>query len=82
MSAGTGYTAGTNKVTLTIIDNANLPAAVLYANPLTDPNDVTNWGVTSANNNLHTNAIDNTVLFGYDLQNGNPSTYGAIPLPP
>ena len=67
---------------LNILDSAYPTTAVLFADDLTDPNDVTNWNVTAANNNMQTNAIDNTVLFGYDLQNGNPSTYGAIPLPP
>lgn len=79
---GSGYTAGTNTVALTIIDAATPPATVLYSDPLTDQNDATNWGVTSANCNMQTNAIDNTIAFGYDLQNGDPGDYGPIPLPP
>ncbi|HEV2691696.1 MAG TPA: hypothetical protein VG347_02255 [Verrucomicrobiae bacterium] len=85
LNSATGqYTAGTNKANFTIIDNVRLPAAVLWANPLTDPNDVTNWGVTAANNNMHTNGIDNTIEFGYDLtsNNGESANNGLIPLPP
>ncbi|MDR3457584.1 MAG: hypothetical protein P4N60_09075 [Verrucomicrobiae bacterium] len=84
LNPGTVYAAGTNKVVITIIDNANLPATVLYANPLTDPADAANWGVTSANNNMHTNGIDNTIEFGYDLTaaNGESANNGLISLPP
>ncbi len=80
--SGSGYTASTNTAVLTIIDSATPAATALFADPLTDPNDAANWAVTSANNNMQTNNIDNTVNFGYDLQNGNPGFYGAIPLPP
>ena len=62
MSAGTGYTAGTNKVTLTIIDNVNLPATVLWANPLTNAADSANWAITAANNDLQNVALDYTVV--------------------
>ena len=79
-----GYSAGTNTSTLTIVDNANQPATVLYYNPLTSLDDATNWSITAANNNMFTNAIDNTVDFGYDLSSSNPNygINGAIPLPP
>ena len=77
-----GYTAGTNSAAMTILDSAYPPATVLFSDPLTDPNDATNWGVTSANNNMLNVPIDDTINFGYDLQNGNPGEYGAIPLPP
>ncbi len=84
LASGTGYTAGTNKVNLTIIDNANLPATVLWANSLTDPNDVTNWAVTAANNDMQNIGLDNTVEFGYDLTINNPESAnnGLISLPP
>ena len=84
MSAGVGYAAGTNKVTLTIIDNVNLPATVLWSNPLTDPADAANWAVTAANNDLQNVALDYTVNFGYDLTTNNPiyTQNGLIPLPP
>ena len=87
LASGGGYTAGTNtSTTITIVDNAiaNPNATVLYYNPLTDPNNVTNWGVTVGNNNMNTNAPDYTVDFGYDLSSANPlySQNGAIPLPP
>jgi hypothetical protein len=81
--AGTGFSgSGTNAAILTILDSANPPTTVLFADPLTSASDAANWGVTSANNNMQTNRIDDTVTFGYDLQNGDPSDYGAIPLPP
>jgi hypothetical protein len=77
---------GTNTATFTIIDNANLPATVLYANPLIDPNDATNWAVTAANNDMfnQSGAVDNTIEFGYDLTANNPESVnnGLIPLPP
>ena len=84
LATGAGYTGATNKVNLTIIDNANLPAAVLWANPLTDVNDSTNWGITSANNDMLNVGIDNTVEFGYDLtaNNGESANNGLISLPP
>jgi hypothetical protein len=82
-ASGTGFSgSGTNVAALTILDSANPPTTVLFADPLTSASDAANWGVTSANNNMQTNAIDNTITFGYDLQNGDPSDYGAIPLPP
>ena len=86
LASGAGYVGATNVSTLTIIDSAiaNPNAPVVYYNSLTDPNDITNWGVTIANNNMNTNAPDYTVDFGYDLSPSGPnySTYGAIPYPP
>ncbi len=84
LASGSGYTAATNTGTILILDNAYPPATVIYSNPLTDPNDVTNWGVTAANNNMQNNGIDNTINFGYDLTANNPNagTAGLIPLPP
>lgn len=77
-----GITGSTNTALLNILDSANPTTTVLYSNPLTDPNDAGNWAVTAANNNMQTNAIDNGITFGYDLQNGDPGDFGAIPLPP
>ena len=77
-----GVSVTTNTVLLTIIDSDNPPAPVLFTDLLSDPNDVTNWGVTSANNNMATNAIDSTVVFGYSLQNGDTANNGVISLPP
>jgi hypothetical protein len=31
---------------------------------------------------MQTNSIDNGITFGYDLQNGDPGDFGAVPLPP
>jgi hypothetical protein len=77
-----GISGSTNTALLSILDSANPTTTVLFADPLTDPNDVTNWAETDANDNMQTNAIDSTVIFGYDLQNGDPGDYGAIPFPP
>ena len=82
VASGSGYTGGSGMAALTIIDSATPTATVLFSDPLTDPNDAPNWNVTSANNNMQTNAIDDTITFGYNLQNGDPGDYGAIPLPP
>ncbi len=90
IGSGSGYTPATNTALLTILDSANPTTTVLWADPLTDPNDATNWGVTAANNNMQTTPIDtsiagtseSSVIFGYDLQNGDPGDFGAVPLPP
>lgn len=84
LGTGSGYTVSPTNVTLSIIDNAYPPSTLIYQNPLTDPNDVTNWGVTAANNNPLTNSIDNNIDFGYDLtaNNGLVSDNGLITLPP
>ena len=82
VGSGAGYTGSTNTALLNILDSAYPTTAVLYANPLTDPNDAGNWAVTAANNNMQVNGIDNGITFGYDLQNGDPADFGAIPLPP
>lgn len=82
VASGSGFTGSTNKAVLNILDSANPTTTVLFADPLTDPNDAANWAVTAANDNMQTNAIDTGVTFGYDLQNGDPGDFGAIPLPP
>lgn len=82
LAANAGYAISNNTVTVSILDNQYPPAPIIYQNPLTDPNDMTNWAVNSANNNMPNNAIDDTINFGYDLQNGDPGDYGVIPLPP
>lgn len=80
--SGSGYSGSTNAALLYILDSANPTTTVLFSDPLTDAADQSNWNVTSANNNMQTNSIDDTIIFGYDLQNGDPSDYGAVPLPP
>jgi hypothetical protein len=82
VSTGTGYTGSTNAAVLNILDSANPTTTVLFADPLTSSSDSANWTVTSANNNMQANAIDDGITFGYDLQNGDPNDFGAIPLPP
>jgi len=81
LTSGTGYTAATNTATLTILDNANPPATVLWSNPLTDPADASNWNVTWVTKDG--SGPDYFADFGYDLTSGGPSgLYGVIPLPP
>ena len=84
LGVNAGYTNAAGTATLTILDNANVPATVLYANPLTDPADEANWKITAANNDMVNKAIDYSVIFGYDLTANNPLSgqYGLIPLPP
>jgi hypothetical protein len=62
-----GYSGTTNTATLTIIDNGNPVATYLYSDPLNDVTDSNNWVVTSVNDNMQTNAIDDSIVFGYDL---------------
>jgi len=82
--AGSGYTVSNNVGTIAILDNQYPPAAVIYSNPLTDPNDAVHWGVASANNNEPANGIDNNIDFGYDLTDNNPlvTQNGLITPPP
>jgi hypothetical protein len=77
-----GITGSTNTALLNILDSANPTTTVLFADPLTDASDAANWTETDANDNMQADAIDSSVTFGYDLQNGDPSDFGAIPLPP
>lgn len=83
--SGTGYNtySSNNVATLKIVDSANQPTTVLYSNPLTDPNDVANWNVTSLAGDQSA-APDFNVDFGYDLtvNNGQSGNYGLISLPP
>jgi len=84
LTAGTGFTVSNNVVTIGILDNEYPPATLLYQDPLTDPNDATNWGVAAANNNEPNNGIDNNIDFGYDLTsaNGLVTQNGLITPPP
>ena len=80
VGSGSGYTPVTNAATLTIIDSANPPATVLFSDALTNSDDATNWNITAGNGDTPNSGIDNTINFGYDLQNGD--IYAPIPLPP
>jgi hypothetical protein len=85
LPAGSGYQiAGANSTTLTLIDNALPPEAVLFADPLTDPNDAANWNITFGSADEVNHAADYTVEFGYDLTANNPESLnnGLIGLPP
>ena len=78
------YTAASSNAVLTIVDNAYPPATVLYANPLTDPNDSTNWNITFGNSDQNNPAwsTDYEALFGYDLTTDPTGVNGIIPSPP
>jgi hypothetical protein len=85
-ASGAGYTAVASTNTFTIIDHKNPTATILFSDALADANDVTNWGVRSANDNMQTNGIDEFVDFGYDLFD-NPrdpvviNGFGQVPVP-
>lgn len=76
IGSGSGYLPAPNTATLTIIDSALPPENVLFADPLTDPNDATNWGITGVNGNILNVPVDLDPEFGWDLV-GN-----SFPLPP
>jgi hypothetical protein len=80
VGSGSGYNPAPGTVTLTIVDSAHPPATVLFADPLSDPNDATNWGICAANGNMASyNPVDTTVVFGQDLT---ATPHNAIPFPP
>ncbi|HEX3626378.1 MAG TPA: hypothetical protein VH280_13240 [Verrucomicrobiae bacterium] len=70
-ASGSGFSGSANTAVLALIDNATPPATYLYLDPLTNVDDSTNSVVTSVNDNMQTNAIDEFVDYGYDLF-GNP----------
>jgi hypothetical protein len=90
---GVSTLTGSNAV-ITILDSANPTTAVLWADPLTDPNDGPNWITNYANCNMLTDTYtvsgnsfgDFQVNWGWDLLNGGPTSdttdYGSISLPP
>jgi hypothetical protein len=85
LPAGTGYIiSGANSTTLTLIDNANPSAPLLFSDPLTDANDAVNWAVTFGSGDETGHPADYTVDFGYDLTANNPNAVanGLIGLPP
>jgi hypothetical protein len=68
MTSGGGFSVTASNATLTIIDDENPPAPVLYSNPLTDAADAVNWNLTYANGDLPTlGGTDYEASFGYDL---------------
>jgi hypothetical protein len=85
VQSGTGYNtySSNNVATLTIVDSAYPTATVLYSNPLTDPNDISNWNLTAAVGDTSA-STDYNVDFGYDLTANNflAGQNGLIPLPP
>jgi hypothetical protein len=85
LGAGPGYIiSGANTATLTLIDNADPAATVLFADPLTSASDAGNWAITYGNGDMADYGSDYNVEFGYDLTSNNPesSNNGLIGLPP
>lgn len=83
IGSGSGYNPAPGTVTLTIVDSAYPPATVLYSNPLSDPNDATNWNTTAANGNMVNIPVDTSITFGQDLTAIPYSTTAYnIPFPP
>lgn len=83
---GANYLGSTNTATLTILDKANPTATYLYYDPLTNSLDSNNWAVTSVNDNMQANAIDEYIDFAYDLYDDPRDPYasqgyGAVPIP-
>jgi hypothetical protein len=82
LTSSSGYTAGTNTATITVIDNANPTAPVLLADSLTSSTDSNNWAITFGNADVTNYPADYEVDFGYDLTTDPTGTHGIIPLPP
>lgn len=73
-----------NSSSLTLIDNADPPAAVLFSDPLTDPADASNWNITFGSGDEINHPADYNVDFGYDITPNNPELVGSpgLGLPP
>ena len=82
LGVGGGYTAGTNTASMTVIDNANPPATVIWSDPLTSAADASNWAVTYGTGDPTNSSANFNVDFGYDLTTDPSGTHGIIPLPP
>lgn len=81
LAAGVGFSVASSNATLTIIDDENPAATVLYTNALTSAADVVNWNRTYANGNLPALGEDFEASFGYDLTT-DASGGGVIAPPP
>lgn len=80
LTAGDGFLATSSNVILTILDDENPSAPVLYANPLTSAADALNWNLTYANNDMvNLGASDYEASFGFDLTT---APGGAVAPPP
>jgi hypothetical protein len=79
-----GVAAAANSGTLTLLDNANPPSILLFADPLTNSADAANWNITFGSGDEANLPAAYQVDFGFDLTtaNGDPGTYGTIGLPP
>jgi hypothetical protein len=77
VASGTGYAIGNGPATGTIVDSEYAPATVLLSDPLTDPNDATNWNITYGTGDPTNNSVNFNVDFGFTLT----GAYGA-PVPP
>jgi hypothetical protein len=82
LAAGAGFSVTASNATLTIIDDENPAATVLYTNALTSAADASNWNLTYANGDMLTfGGTDYEASFGYDLS-ANLSGGGVVAPPP
>lgn len=82
LTAGAGFSVTASNAAITIIDDENPAATVLYTNALTSAADASNWNLTYANGDMLTlGGTDYEASFGYDLTT-DFSGGGVIALPP
>lgn len=81
LSSSVDFGVTASNATLTIIDDENPAATVLYTNALTSAADAINWNRTYANGNLPALGEDYEASFGYDLTT-DVSGGGVIAPPP
>lgn len=80
LTAGDGFLAALSNANLTIIDDENPSAPVLYTNALTSAADAVNWNLTYANNDMvNLGSSDYEASFGFDLTT---APGGAVAPPP
>jgi len=81
LTAGAGFSVATSNALLTIIDDENPTATVLYTNALTSAADASNWNLTYANGDMATyGGSDYEASFGYDLTTD--LSFGGVIAPP
>ncbi|OQB94411.1 MAG: hypothetical protein BWX84_00193 [Verrucomicrobia bacterium ADurb.Bin118] len=76
MQAGSGFTAATNTVTTTIVDDEWGPETVVFRETFDTPASANNWTVFFADTNAVSPVMDGTVEFGQDY-----SWFGIPPAP-
>ena len=79
-TAGSGYAIGNSTAVGTIVSANYPPAPILLSDPLTDPNDATNWSVLYGCGDPLDDALDFEANFGMNL--GSAAGGFSIPAPP